>query len=250
LVESASASGIWVVDVGNTRTAFGRLSTDGVPADVAYVPTPRTDVAPSAPPWPAPAAIHLASVVAEATPLWEAFLGRLAPVSVWGGPERPIPVRHPYDPPAAPGADRLLAAAAAFARARGPAVVLDAGSAVTCDVVGADGAFLGGAIAPGFRALVRGLALAAPALPAAEVRAEARYPGTATQAAVDAGATAAARGLVRELALRAEEACGRRVRLFVTGGDADLVARFLADRRPEVVPALVLEGLALFAARA
>ena len=241
----------WVVDVGNTRTAIAAVDSAGVLSDVFRTPTPRSGDSEFRLPAdrPKPAAIHAASVVAEAVPIVDRALSAFAPVVWWGTAERPVPIRHPYLAPAVPGADRLLAALAAHARVGGPVVVVDAGSALTCDLVGPDGAFLGGAIAPGFRALATGLSASAPALPPGVVGVSVRYPGQSTQAAVDLGVSAAARGLVRELVLRAEEALGKRCRLLVTGGDAVLAAAFVADRRPEVAPALVLDALALLARR-
>ena len=53
------------------------------------------------------------------------------------------------DNPDEVGADRLLNALAAHQRFGGPLVVVDFGTATTFDVVGDDGAYLGGVIAPG-----------------------------------------------------------------------------------------------------
>ncbi|HYC77329.1 MAG TPA: type III pantothenate kinase [Planctomycetota bacterium] len=239
----------WVVDVGNTRTAFGAVRRDGSLAAAVRVPTPRaTDAA--ALPWTAPGGLpcHGVCVVAAARDSWTRALAAAGVAATWwGDASRPFPVRHPYAPPTAPGADRLAAALAAWKRLGGRAVVVDAGSALTVDAVSADGAFLGGAIAPGFRALAAALAGAAPALAAGTVAAAAPYPATSTADAVAAGLHGAARGLVRELVTRAEASFGGRAPLVVTGGDADLVAGFLGDRRPDVVPELTLEGVALAA---
>jgi type III pantothenate kinase len=54
-----------------------------------------------------------------------------------------------YDSPAEVGADRVVNAAAAYARVRGPLIVVDFGTATTFDCVDKAGAYLGGAIAPG-----------------------------------------------------------------------------------------------------
>lgn len=58
-----------------------------------------------------------------------------------------MPLR--VDAPQELGADRLCDAVAAFAGHGGPCVVIDFGTAVTWEVVSADGEYLGGAIAPG-----------------------------------------------------------------------------------------------------
>lgn len=59
----------------------------------------------------------------------------------------PIPIR--VDEPDRVGADRLVNALAASRLYGKPAIVVDLGTATTFDVVAADGAFIGGAIAPG-----------------------------------------------------------------------------------------------------
>jgi type III pantothenate kinase len=58
-------------------------------------------------------------------------------------------VRIAIDQPEQAGADRIINAAAVVALYGGPAIVIDFGTATTFDVVSADGAYQGGAIAPG-----------------------------------------------------------------------------------------------------
>ena len=65
------------------------------------------------------------------------------------------------DNPDEVGADRLLNALAAHNHYRGPLVVVDFGTATTFDVVGADGAYLGGVIAPGINLSIEALHQAA-----------------------------------------------------------------------------------------
>ena len=54
-----------------------------------------------------------------------------------------------YENPKEVGADRIANAVAAYDLYGGPTVVVDFGTATTCDAVSADGEYLGGAIAPG-----------------------------------------------------------------------------------------------------
>src|SRR5690606_11778764 len=77
------------------------------------------------------------------------------------GRDLPCPLPLAYADPNELGTDRWLAALAAFA-AHGAAVVVQCGTAITADAVDASGRFLGGAIAPGLRAMAAGLAAAAP----------------------------------------------------------------------------------------
>src|SRR5207247_7904642 len=66
---------------------------------------------------------------------------------------RDLPIQARVDFPDRVGLDRLAAAVAAnvIRRQSRPAIVIDAGSAITVDFVAADGAFEGGVILPGFR---------------------------------------------------------------------------------------------------
>ena len=54
-----------------------------------------------------------------------------------------------YENPKEVGADRIANAVAAFDLYGGPTIVVDFGTATTCDAVSANGEYLGGAIAPG-----------------------------------------------------------------------------------------------------
>src|SRR5262249_54410359 len=94
-------------------------------------------------------------------------LGRLGVALAIAGRELPCPLRLAYATPQTLGADRWLGALAAH-RSVGRAVTVDCGSAVTVNLVEDDGTFRGGAIAPGLRALVQGMAAVTPHLPAAE----------------------------------------------------------------------------------
>ncbi|MCH5245667.1 MAG: type III pantothenate kinase [Muribaculaceae bacterium] len=64
----------------------------------------------------------------------------------------PLPLKISYKSPCSLGADRIAAAAGAMAVCPGEQVlVVDIGTAVTYDVVTADGTFIGGNIAPGLK---------------------------------------------------------------------------------------------------
>lgn len=149
------------------------------------------------------------------------------------GRDFPPLVRNRALHPETVGPDRLAQASAAWARAGKACVVVAMGTAITIDVVGRRGEFLGGLIAPGLRLMARSLHDHTALLPLVEP-ARVRSPlGRHTQAAIRAGVSFAAEGLIRA-ALR-----GREGRVFGTGGDAALY-RDLFD---ELVPDLALEGV-------
>ena len=74
------------------------------------------------------------------------------------------------DEPAQAGADRLVNAVGAQAHHQLPAIVLDFGTATTLDLVGVDGAYEGGIIAPGVALSIDALEAAAAQLPRLALR--------------------------------------------------------------------------------
>ncbi len=115
-------------------------------------------------------AVAVASVVPALTGAIEAIAERRdRPLLVASAGTVPLAVR--VDRPDDVGADRLVNALAA-ARLHGtPAVVLDFGTATTLDCVAADGAYVGGAIAPGLELGLEALAARTAKLPRIELRA-------------------------------------------------------------------------------
>jgi type III pantothenate kinase len=94
--------------------------------------------------------VIVSSVVPRLTAEWEevARCGCGCEAMVVGpGLKTGMPIR--YDNPHEVGADRIVNGVAAFERLGGPLVVVDFGTATTIDVIAEDGAYLGGAIAPG-----------------------------------------------------------------------------------------------------
>ena len=101
---------------------------------------------------PAGAACVVCSVRPEAdaaaTALWLRLGGTAEPE--FFGRELPVPMPVRVAEPDKVGTDRLLLALGAKTVAGAPCIVVSAGTAITVDVVDADGFFAGGAIAPGF----------------------------------------------------------------------------------------------------
>jgi type III pantothenate kinase len=196
-------------------------------------------------------AIALASVVPAATRTVAALADRRhVPLLLAGPATIPIDVRVPQ--PEQVGPDRLVNAFAA-ARLHGvPAVVVDVGTATTWECVDADGAFVGGAIAPGVELGLRALAGQTALLPRVSLELPSTAIGTDTTAAIRSGTVLGHAALVIALTARiAGELAARcavpasAVRTVLTGGLAatnwaDAVDGF-AVRDPE----LTLRGLAL-----
>ena len=196
-------------------------------------------------------ALAVASVVPELTArLEEIALRHGLPLIVAGVGTVPIPVR--VERPAEVGADRLVNALAA-ARLHGtPAVVADFGTATTVDAVAADGAFIGGAIAPGLELGLEALAARTAKLPRIELRAPDRAIGRDTVSAMQAGTVfgyqALATGLLdrirRELAEQSNVPL-EAVRTILTGGLSAAPWAAAIDGVDVVDPDLTLKGLAI-----
>ncbi len=188
-------------------------------------------------------------VVSVSEPLLAAFLSGSGKGAVVLGPDVPILVENRYRDPSEVGADRLVNCAAAHALAGGAAVAVDLGSAVTVDAVSADGAFLGGAIAPGLPSLQAGLRSAAPALPEWVREAPSAGLPRTTRQAVNWGILHGLAGMVDRLIARVSDSVGDGAPVYLTGGDADLVSGLLGIESI-IVPHLTLDGVRILYDRA
>lgn len=128
------------------------------------------------------------------------------------------------DRPAEAGADRLANALAARIEFGGPAIVIDLGTSTNFDLVDADGAYIGGAIAPGMGLSLEALVGRASKLPRIELRRPPSAIGTNTVHAMQSGTVLGYIGLVSGLltALRGElverSPATSRVTVIATGG--------------------------------
>ena len=163
-----------------------------------------------------------------------------------------VPIAIRVDRPADVGADRLVNALAA-ARIHGtPAIVADFGTATTIDCVAADGAFVGGAIAPGLELGLEALAARTAKLPRVELRAPDRAIGRDTIGAIQSGTIlgyqALADGLIGRIRAELADAAGSPiadVRVILTGGLSTAPwARGIAGV-DAIDPDLTLKGLAI-----
>lgn len=155
-----------------------------------------------------------------------------------------IPIHYPH--PAQVGADRLANAVAAAHSFRLPCVVVDFGTATTFDVIGADGGYLGGVIAPGLNAMTEYLHQRTALLPRMTMAEPRRGIGRSTLEAMRIGAVRGYRGLIREILHGVAADLGPIGSVVATGGQGGLIARGM----PEidiVDPRVTLHGLRLVA---
>jgi type III pantothenate kinase len=204
---------------------------------------------------PAPRRVVVANVAGAAFEArfraWAERQWRLVPEFAAASAER-LGVRNAYARPAALGVDRWLAMLAAWRTAPGPLLVATAGTAFTVDLIDGDGLHRGGCIVPGERLMREALHAQTSGVAAAALLDHAAVDGAFginTAGAVQQGARLALAALVDRAARVLEAASGAVPRIFVSGGAAGEIAP-LMTRAAEVVPHLVLQGLALLAAEA
>jgi type III pantothenate kinase len=162
-----------------------------------------------------------------------------------------LPLRVALERPDMVGVDRLLDAVAAncLRGADRPAVVIDVGSAITVDLVSADGVFRGGAIAPGIGMSAQALHTFTDLLPLVDMSELAEAPpalGTSTVAAMRSGLFWGAVGLIRQLTHEMTAGMARPPHVFLTGGAGPAVAELLGPET-QYIPHLTLAGIALVA---
>ena len=163
-----------------------------------------------------------------------------------------IPIAVRVDRPSEVGADRLVNAYAAGRFHHAPAIVVDLGTATTFDCVGADGAYVGGAIAPGLELGLDALATRTAKLPRIELRTPDRAIGRDTVTSIQSGAILGYQALVTGLLRRIREELAdetrtspQRVMTILTGGLANAPWAKGVDGVDAIDPELTLRGLAL-----
>ena len=250
---SERAEGLLAVDVGNSDTVVGmfagrelagfwRFTSRAATADEIVL---RLESLGRVHRWPrerAPGAV-LCSVVPALTLPWAEALAKLAgrpPVEVSAATAKNLPVR--YRDRSAVGADRIANAVAARVLYGVPAIVVDLGTATTFDCISRQGAYLGGAIAPGVATSAEELFRRAARLPRVELRRPARALGRTTEESLQAGVLWGAAGqvdaLVRRLALEMKGTPA----VVATGGLAAIVAPE-CETINRVDEALTLKGM-------
>lgn len=235
------------IDIGNSRIKVG-VFADANPQVDLEVPIEFFAWAHDEEPrWPqvTPASVRVGSVVPPALDTLKASM----PTS-WPTPTvvstSDFGLTLDVDHPQQIGVDRVANAAAVAARFAGsPIVVVDAGTAITIDVIDSAGVFRGGAIAPGLQLCADSLTKRTAQLPAIHM-AEAAHidvPGRNTVEAITAGVQSVSRLGVAETVSKLVERLKEPSKLVFTGGDAEFFAA--AHEEAIVIPGLTLLGLAL-----
>ncbi|HET8579757.1 MAG TPA: type III pantothenate kinase [Nitrospiraceae bacterium] len=187
--------------------------------------------------------VILSSVVPALTPTLEQMSETLfhnKPLVV--SPDLDTGLKLSYTNPRELGSDRLVNAAAAYARYKSALIVIDLGTATTFCAVTQAGEYLGGVIAPGLGIAADALFSRTAKLPKVDLVRPKTVIGKDTTSSIQSGLIFGYAGLVDEIVVRMQQELGQKGRVIATGGLSSVIApesRTIQD----VSPFLTLEGL-------
>ena len=139
------------------------------------------------------------------------------------------------------GIDRWLAMLAAYRRAGGACMIIDSGTALTIDVVDAQGLHLGGYIIPGLRLMHSSLEANTAIRLSDNYSTYSESLGHSTDEAVFNGTVTALLATVRQQSASLAKAGD--VEIYFAGGDAELLHGLVGLDKSEIVTSLVFDGL-------
>ena len=237
------------VDVGNTQTVFGlydgdelgqrwRIATEGQRTgdELGALLGDFLDLT-------ALDGICLSSTVPRLIPEYEHLAERWAKVPlIVVGPGIKTGIEIQYEVPREVGPDRIVNAVAAKERYGAPAIVVDFGTSTNFDVVSAEGAYVGGVLAPGVEISMEALFARAARLVKVDYVEPPSVIGKTTATALQSGLIYGFAGQVDGIvdAIRGE--LGVDAVAIGTGGLVDLIAPH-SRTISKIDPFLTLEGL-------
>lgn len=141
------------------------------------------------------------------------------------------------------GADRIVNAVAGREKYGSPLIVADYGTAITFDVVSPEGAYMGGAIAPGLNSGISALFSKAAKLPQVALNIPGSVIGRNTEEAIQSGIIFGNAGLTDRIVDMIRASPGMNgAKVIATGGHAGFMAK-VSERIDVVDKWLTLEGL-------
>lgn len=188
----------------------------------------------------------LACVVPSLMDAWTSALDSLPSVShpfvVGPGMKTGLPMQ--VNDPAEIGADRIADCVAAKELYGAPVILVDLGTTTNINVIGKNGSFLGGIIAPGMRTSAAAAFSAAAQLSAVSLSAPASVIGKSTREAMQSGIVLGEASRIDGLINVIEDELGYQCQIVMTGSDASIISPLLASEN-HVDEDLTLQGLHL-----
>ncbi|MFO7957207.1 MAG: type III pantothenate kinase [Candidatus Brocadiia bacterium] len=242
------------VDIGNTSVKIARRTSDGWQAFLRVPTTPVDELADRIrAELPEEEREHVAESRCVACSVHPAANEPLT--DLWGsefgtaieffGRDLPVPLPTTVREPEKVGTDRLLLALGAVTLHGAPCIVVSAGTAVTVDLVDAEGRFAGGAIAPGLRLAADALERNTALLPHVRLGVPSDIqPGRDTVEAIQRGVYwSCAGGVLALLGGYRTVAGSQNVTLVCSGSDARLLLPALPREGTVHEPLLIFHGM-------
>ncbi|MBA12752.1 MAG: pantothenate kinase [Chloroflexi bacterium] len=147
----------------------------------------------------------------------------ISPLIIGSGTKTGIKIM--YDSPRDVGADRIVDAAAVLHLYKGPAIIVDLGTATVFDAITANGEYLGGAISPGIGVSAESLYKATSQLKRVELIAPKTAIGKTTTHAIQSGLILGYSELIKGMIKRFKEELDNNAKIIATGGLADIISK-------------------------
>ena len=147
----------------------------------------------------------------------------ISPLIIGSGTKTGIKIM--YDSPRDVGADRIVDAAAVLHLYKGPAIIVDLGTATVFDAITANGEYLGGAISPGIGVSAESLYKATSQLKRIELIAPKTAIGKTTTHAIQSGLILGYSELIKGMIKRFKEELDNNAKIIATGGLADIISK-------------------------
>lgn len=141
------------------------------------------------------------------------------------------------------GQDRLINAIGGFKKFGGNLIIIDFGTATTFDLVGQNGQYLGGVIAPGINLSLKALHDMTAQLPKINIKAQENVIGKNTVEAMNSGVYFGYIALVEGIVTKMEKEYGIKTTKIITGGLGELFKDALEIEIKSYEPNLTIEGL-------
>lgn len=236
--------GIVVLDIGNSKDKFALLT--GTPPRVkAYRAFDKIpDILPSIS--ENVNRVLISSVVPSKIDKWKKILieqGKIEEVEIIDKSFlKKLPMRGPD--PNEVGMDRILGILGGLVRTTPPFILIDAGSAITFNVVDKDGVFIGGFISPGINKLFESI-FKCPQIKPFDFQKINKdlIIGTSTKDSIAAGIMNYIKGSFEIASTEVYKLLGCEPEILITGGNGEILKNWID--KGKYFPYLVLEGIAI-----
>ncbi|MBM4055085.1 MAG: type III pantothenate kinase [Planctomycetes bacterium] len=242
---------MWIaIDIGNTNIHTGIFEADAMHASFSTLCREmhmhQENLKTSLASLPLRSSIS-AVIVSSVNPETEHFIFEQIKTHLFAKPEKigtdiPVPLTVLVDQPEKVGADRLLNALAVYERVHDSAIIIDAGTAITVDVIDNHGAFIGGIIAPGMDISSKALHSNTALLPKVSITRPKTVLGKNTVEAITSGIYWGTVGMIKQYIDMLFAELQKKPVVVATGGDAHILAGEIPVIS-SIIPALTLEGI-------